>query len=339
MQTLEIEVLVELLECVAKLDKTSPDVTNPRVGWSTDTQLKFIEDLVVVDMNDPATYAEICRRAWSSISLSSGMDEIEALLELAIFNAERRVSPGDPERKDILLSTIAELSTVIFSLPKGTRKMRCKSLLEYHSGVFYNDYGRYDFAAEAHGRGAQEAERLGDTAGVAISRFLEVFYGLKYMLCVGQSDNQLNTGFIFLEIKFNELTEALRGTSLEVQWAEHNCPAHMIQACTWLGINHAKWDEWVKTTLAAAKKRGCESGSDLICALDLARRNSPKAVNALYSVIKQDNDNERIATAYLALARYFLAHDAKNKAIELVDNMPRQGAQHIRAIVEKLLAD
>lgn len=201
MEKNQIKILVDLVVNRARVDRTEPDPNNLRAGWRTDQLLGDIEALLI-GRGEPGDYAEIGRQVLAQVS---DQPEIVVLAQLAIFNGERRL-PVSSKREGALMRMAKYLQQVVSFLPAGTRKQRCQSLFNYNAGVFFDTYGRSDLAAEAQEQSAQEAERLGDRSGVAIGRFMKVFYGLKHMLCIGgQSSGELEAQFLCLEKRFIEL--------------------------------------------------------------------------------------------------------------------------------------
>lgn len=331
-----IDTLVDLVVARAKVDKTAPDPTNPRNGWRTDNLfMGDVDALVVGQNNDPSAYAEIGRQVLAKVR---DLPEMAVLAQLAIFRGERLL-PVDSEREQSILQIIRELEETISALPNGTRKMRCRSLFEYHVGIFYNAYGRFDLAAEAQMRSAQEAKHFGDRAGVAISNFMETLSRLKDALRTGKATNELEVIFSRMEERFTELVKGMHGSILEVQWAEGNSPVHMIEACVWLDRTHIKWNDWVTTAIAAAGKlgRSWKPIGEFVCAVDMDIRDDPQADERLNAIAEGGDMDERRATALLILARRAMQAGRMKKARDIVKHMPEQGAQHVRAIVERML--
>lgn len=353
------ETLSGLVACIARTDTTAPDPNNPRSGWWTDILLTAIDKYVIGQENDPAAYAEIARQALAQLQAAGrkapeivgaammvasdqaalleaawGQPEVVALLGLAEFRGERLL-PVSPEREQSLIRMAQGLEDTIAFLPAGNRKARCLSLLRYHTGVFYDDYGHFAQAAEAQKRAAEEADFINDRPGAAICRFLEAVYHLKQALCEGKIGTLY---WSFLESRFKDLVEVTRGMAMEVQWGQDNGSRHMIEACVWLNTSYcaAGWDTWVTTALAAAEKLGqaFAPGARFVQAVDLDKRNDPEAESALTAVAGDDNQTDEIkATALLVLARR-----NRDKASWFVTLMPEEaGAQHVRAIAARLL--
>lgn len=331
---MDVKTLVDLVIARARVDRTAPDPNNLRNGWCTDTLFGDIDALVVGQYNDPSAYAEIGRQVLAKVRY---LPEMAVLAQLAILRGERLL-PVDPEREQSIFQIIRELEETISALSGGTRKMRCRSLFEYHVGIFYADYGRFDLAAKAHVRAAEKAACFGDKAGVAISNFMETLSRLKDALRTGKSTNELEVIFSRMEERFTKLVKETHGSILEVQWAEGNCPVHMIEACLWLGRTHIKWNDWVATAIVAAKKlgRSWEPIGKFVCAVDMNIRYDPQADEALNAIAEGGDVNERRATALLILARRAMQTGRMKKAREIVERMPEQGAQHVRAVAERL---
>ena len=269
-ETIDVGTLVDLVVARAKVDKTSPDTNNPRVGWRTDQLLTGdVDVLVCYRHNDPAVYAEIGRQVLAQVK---DLPEMAVLANLAIFRGERLL-PVSEERKQSLLQMVDDLEKAISALPEGTRKGRCSSLLQYHTGVFYDAYGCFDQAAAAQLQAAKEAEKIGDLPGAVISSFLGTAYQLKSALCCKSTDETEAT-FSVLEERYAQLVEAVRGTELEVSWGQGNAPMHMVEVCALLGRGHPDWDKWVATALAAAERLGqaFKQGAEFVRAFDLDQR-------------------------------------------------------------------
>ncbi len=334
----DIPTLVDLVVARARVDTSAPDSVNLRNGWRTDALLTGdIDALVVGKNNDPATYAEIGQLVYAQVT---DLPEMATLAELAILRGARLIAPADPVREQSILQLSDMLKRHISALPDGTRKMRCASLLEYHMGIFYETYGRFDLAAAAQIRSAEEAERLGDRAGTAIAYYSAARDNLKEALRTDKPADELKALFSEQETRFAELVEAVRDTPHEVQWTQGNCPMHMVEACVWLNRTHPRWDEWVATAVAAPVKLGAAwmPGADFVLAADMDHRDDPGAEDTLYTIARDNNVNERKATANLILARRALRAGARGAAQILVMLMPTEGTQHVRAIAERLLA-
>lgn len=331
----DIETLVALVVNRAVVDKTAPDFANLRNGWRTDALFQDIDAFVVVQCNDPASYAEIGRQVLAKVQ---DLPEIAALAWLAIFRGERLL-PIDFECEQMLAKMAEELQRIVFALPDSTRRMRCKSLLEYHAGVFFDACGRFDLAAKMFTQSAEEAQRLGDGPGAAIGRFCTVACNLKDVLHRGRMD-EADMLFSAMKREYVQVDEATQGTALQVQWAEGNCPSHMIEACVWLDQVHPEWKNWVETTLAASDKLGGAFvlGADFVRAMDMAMRDDPKADEALKGIVNGDNANQTKATALLLLARRAMRAGKRDVAEDIVRRIPEQGAQHVCAIVRRMLA-
>lgn len=330
---MDIQTLVDLVVTKAKVDPTSPDPSNLRNGWRTDALLiGDIDALVVGKHNDPRAYAEIGRQILQQVE---GLPEIAALARLAILRGERLLLLTSEREQDIVQFSRWILES-ISALPDGTRKMRCRSLFEYNMGIFYEASGRYDLAADAHLRAAQEAECFGDRAGAAISNYGETFNRLRIAVLKGLDSESV---FVKVEERFAELAQALRGSTLEVQWVEGNCPGQMIEVCSWLDRTHSRWDEWVATAVAAEKKLGAawKPGADFVKAADMDKRRDPQASEALRAA-SQAGANEIRATAILLLARRAVDEGRISQARTIVSEMPVSGAQHVRAVADRMLA-
>ena len=339
----EIDVLVDLVVTRAQVDKTVPDPKNLRNGWRTDALFGDVDALIVGQKNDPAAYAEIGRRVLENEKVKY-LPEMAVLAKLAILRG-KRLFPLTPVQKNVIFGFSEDLrSAISASLPDGTRKQRCLELFLYHLGIFYDALGDFAKAIKMHEWAAREA---GDeSSSAAISLFCAALYRLKSALVVGKTPDELGALFSDLEEKFAQLAEALRGSELEVQWAEGNGPIHMIQACVWLNLrNHPRWDDWVRIALAATEKLGkaWEPGAGFVRAANLDAQNDEEAGKALMAVAENgaaSNENNKIrATALLMLARRALRDGDVSEARKIIEKMPEQGAQHVRAIAERMYED
>ncbi|MDO8436023.1 MAG: hypothetical protein Q7S82_01385 [bacterium] len=331
-RTFDIDTLVDLVVNRARVDTTAPDPNNLRNGWLTDALLtQAIDGLVVGQYNEPAAYAEIGRKVLAQVG---NLPEIAALAQLAIFRGERLL-PLTLGRELSAILIIKELEHGIAALPDGPRKMRCRSLLQYHQGVFYDACGRFALAAEFQLRSAQEASRFDDLSGMAIALFMNKIYCLKDALRTGEPIAE--SIFPDIERGFAALVTTMRGFILEVQWAEANGPVYMIEACIWLNRIHPDWNDWVATALAAAEKLGTswDLCAEFVRAVDMDRRGDPLAEEALNAVAESSDANERRAAALLILARRAMDKGRAEKAREIVARMPEQGAQHVIAVANR----
>lgn len=247
---MDIGTLVELIVARAKVDTTVPDPANPRSGWSTDALFQNVDALVVVRHNDPSGFVEIGQQVLAEVR---DLPEMAILAQLAILRGERLL----PEREEAVIQLSRELRDAILALPDGARKMRCRSLFWYHMGTFFEACQRFGLAAAVHQRAAEEADRLGDRPGAAISYFMMSFCLFRDEARSAATDFGRREGlFSEMEEKFDQLVEAVRGSPLEVQWGEGNGPLHMIEACSLLQRAHPRWDEWKASVIAASAKLG-----------------------------------------------------------------------------------
>ena len=332
----DINALVEEVVTMAKNDRTMPNPKNLRERWETDVLFRRIDAKVIGEQDDPAAYAEIGRRVLAGVQF---LPEMAVLARLAILRGERLL-PLTPEQVQLVFDLSGDLKTAISALRDGTRKQRCLELYLYHLGVFYDACGRFDLAAETQEWAAKEAGEGSSSA--AISLFLSAVYRLKSALVAGKPSDELEALFFDLEgEKSRRLAEALHGSDLEVQWVEGNCPIHMILACVWLNWPHAKWENWVLTAFAAAEKLGkaWEPGAEFVRAAYMERCDDPQATKALEAIAaNNDNPNEIRATALLLLARRAFRAGNVDEAKKIIEQMPEQGAQHVRAIAEHMVS-
>ena len=330
--------LIDLITVRAKIDETEPGSDNLQNGWRTDELLQDIDELIIGNYNDPSKYAEIGRQVLV-LAKAGKLPELAALARLAILRGERLL-PVNPEREKTIIRIIEETKNTIAALPNNTRKMRCESLFHYHVGVFYTSYGRFDLAANEQKEAAEKAGLFGDRTGMTFSYFMETLYRLKDALYKGR---ETETIFSKLEERFTQLIYAAHGSLLEVQITEHNGPAHMIQACVWLNRTHPNWNEWITTVIAAENKLGKQWKSSIgfVRAVDMDSRGDSGANNALRAIIESNdkgNDvNERKAAALLILARHAIQDGKIKEATKIINQIPEQGAQHVRAIAEHML--
>ncbi len=332
----DLATLAALVVYTAKNDMTSPDQRNPRTGWQTDVLLCAIEAWVARGEKDPGAYAKLCRMILAGVS---ALPEVAAFVMLGVLNGERRL-PADLDRDAAIARMIEQLGQMISELPEGTRKQRCRTLLDYQIGVWCNERGRFDVAADAQHRSATTAARMGDRAGEAISRFLEVYYLLKADLVRGASGQSMDGIVSSMGSLFLALKETLRGHTLEVLWAQGNGPAHIIEILTWLNRTDAAWDTWVTSCLQAALKIGDAWApiAELVRALQANAVNTPQAEAMLRNVVEADTDSGRKATALLVLMRRAIRAGQLDEAKVYVLAMPEIGTQHIRAVALRELA-
>ena len=175
MNNIDVVPLVEQLVALAKTDQTKPKPDNLRADWETDLLFGRMDRLFCYERSDPAGYAEFGRQVLGEVG---DFPEVAALARLAIFRGERLLPPSE-EQRQTLLEMVSSLKKAIKVLPEGTRKARCSSLFQYHSGVFYDAYGCFAEAADAQLHATRVAKRGGDLAGAAISSFLATLYTLK----------------------------------------------------------------------------------------------------------------------------------------------------------------
>lgn len=331
---INIATLVELVASRAIVDKTVPDAANLRNGWRTDALMVDIDFFVVINCKEPAVYVQFGKQLLEKVK---DLPEMASLAKLAVLRGERML-PLDSTREPYIVRLAEDLKRDITRLPEGPRKMRCKELLQYHKGIFFDACGRFDLAAKLQAQSAKEAERLSDKPGVAIARFCQASALLKNSLRQGE-DIFLQTQFGAMERRLFEMSKTLSGSVLQVQWAEGNGPATMLEACVWLDYDHLNWENWLESTLSASLKLGeaCRPGAEFSKALELARRDDLGADQALWAVAKSHDINERRATALLVIARRLLKAGKKDEARAAVAMVPEQGAQHVRAIAQRLL--
>ncbi len=329
-----VTTLASLLASRALVDKTNPEPVNLRNGWRTDALMQDVDAFVVISLNNPAAYAQVGRLLLEKVR---GLPEMTVMAALAIFRGERLL-PMNPAREQMLVTMSEELEREVLALADGARKERCKSLLSYHKGVFFDTVGRFDLAAQMQKKSEQEALGFGDQVGAAIAGFLQSFYQLKYGLREG-GQKELESDFLAMELTFDRLSKNLQGSALQTQWAEANAPCHMIDALVWIDQTHPKWDEWVQSVLTAAPKLGIAfaPGEQLVRAMAMDRRNDPQSGDALRAIGLGTDANDRRATALLMLVRRALKEGRLKDAHSLVASMPIEGAQHIVAIAQRLL--
>jgi hypothetical protein len=318
----------------ALVDQTEPGSENLRSGWATDMLFREADSEIIIRGNDPFSYAQIGELVLAQVG---HLPEMAALASLAIFRGKRLLPLNEDNTRE-LIDMASRLDHEISALPEGTRNMRCRSLLQYHKAIFFDACGRFDLAAGLQRKSAEEAVRLGDGAGASIARFCEVFSLLMDALMRGH-EQEYGDLFSRLEMGFTALGQAVKGSPLEVQWAEGNCPLHMIEAVVWLENFPEQWSAWVKIAIDASKKLGeaFTPGADFIKAVDADRNQKPGADNLLRQVVDGKDVPRRRATALLVLARQAIKAGRTEQALRFVDIMPVEGAQHVRAIAERML--
>lgn len=334
---IDIPTLVALVIARAKTDTTAPDPKDLRAGWRTDQLLTGdIDALVCYERSDPAMYAEIGRQVLVQAQ-AQNLPETAALAHLAIFRGERLL-PVNEGRRQSLLRMVQELEGIINALPDGTRKKRCSSLFQYHTGVFFDAYGCFAQAATAERQAANVAEGAGDVPGTAISSFVAAVYELKDALCFGTA-NRIWACFTELQRHYPRLITAVTGTAFEVSWGQGNTPLHLFEASVWLDQNTPDMDIWANTALVASDKLGkaFQDGADFVRAVQLHRNGDQRAEQALTVVATTSNVNELKASALLVLARRAKNVGDTAGSQWYIEAMPVTGAQHVRAVAEQLL--
>jgi len=340
---LDVNTLVDLILARAKMDKTEPDSANLRNGWRTDALLTDVDLLVTGQHNDPAAYASIAKQILGQIyhlpDISPGIPE---LIQLAILRGERLL-PITPQREQAILKLAHEIDQAITALPEGPKKMRCRSLMDYHMGIFCDAIGRFDLAVVSHEKSAKKAKEFGDLPGASISIFVAALYRLKQALLENQPDEELEALFSDLEEKFGQMEEALRGSALYVQWAQGNGPMHMIMAHVWLGKGYSPfWGDWVTTAIKAADKLGeaWKAGAELVeAANNFDYDGITKTEKSLTIIAENEKFGDEVrATAFLLLTRLAAFWKDVDRAQHLVESMPKTGAaSHVKAVAERLL--
>jgi len=333
----DVGTLVDLVVARMKVDKTEPNPNNLRKGWRSDELLIGDIDTFAVGAKDyPGAYAEIGRRVLAEVG---DMPEMAVLAKLAILRGERLLLLTSDQVR-IVCELSEDLRAAISALPDGTRKKRCQELFLYNSGIFFDASGRFDEAAKTHEWAAREADKGSSSA--AISLYCAALSWLKYGLSVGKSGDELDALFSGLEERYRQLAEALRDSELYVQWVEGNCPMQMVMVCVWLDRTHSKWGEWVHMASLAPGKLGkaWETGVEFVRVANLVARDvddDSEVEKALRALAEHNAANsETRATALLMLAR---RSTSLSEARGFVDEMPVEGAQHVRAIAERMLKD
>lgn len=330
------QTLADLVVCVARTDTTQPDLENLRNGWMTDLLFsQMIDKFLIQQCNNPTILSAVAKKVLARVD---SLPEAAVLASIAIFRAERLMSPT-PAREKSILEMIKKLGSDIAALPDGPRKMRCQSLFQYHQGFFYDASGRFDLAAEMQLQSALEANRLGDKSGEAIGLFTNQLFELKDALRLGKTE-RIGAFYTYLEKWFDELVSTLVGTALETLWAQVNGPVFMIEACVWLDHwTHPKWHQWVETSLKGMEQLGSSWNlcADFVRAVDMDQKGDPEAVRALNSVADSNDANERRAAALLILVRHAIGEGQIEQAKKLISLMPEQGAQHVVAIAKRCI--
>ncbi len=332
MLTINGKKLVDLGSRLMQLDILVSDSKDLQNVWMADVILASLEKFVIGKNNNPRAYAKMCREI---LEKSKFPEETAIFLKLGILNGERRL-PLNLARKKLVFGIMGDLDSAISSLPEGRKKARCKSFLEYQRGVVLLESGDFSHAAVAHARAAEEAS---DLPGKAISLFMEELCQLKHGLSIDKPSKELNIIFSKMEERLVQLTEVMRGSNQEIQWANGNGPAHMLEACVLLNRSHPSSYLWVDMIITAAKNIGpsWDSIAEFVSAVDMDHRNDPQADQALRAVLEFGGDNEK-AIAILLLVRRAIQAGKVEDARDLVKKMPQKGTQHIRAIAEREIA-
>ncbi|MFA4834252.1 MAG: hypothetical protein WC619_05445 [Patescibacteria group bacterium] len=324
---LRIDTLVDQVVAMARKDKTVPNPEDLREGWETDVLIRSIDASVVGECDDPAVFALIGRRVYMEVR---DLPEMAVLAMLMILRGERLLDL-DSERQGRIKGLSDDLKTAISALPKGTRKQRCLDLYSYHMGTFYDALGFFKLAVKMYKWAARQAGSRSSSA--AISRYCAARSCLKQALLVGEPPDKLEALFSDLEKKFGRLAKALHGSELYAQWAEGNCPMHMILACIWLDRSYPRWEEWTELALAAPEKLGkaWEPGAEFVRVVNMNKG----AKEALVAVAENRAANNEIrATALLILARRSASPDEAGGFMEI---MPEGGTQYVQAIAKRMM--
>jgi hypothetical protein len=326
--------LASLVAYIARNDRTVPLEGNLRVGWDTEQLFRFVERLIITGDNNPGAYAQIALEVQEQVK--NDLPEALVLAKIAFFNSTRRL-PIIPAREGELLAIVRELEELIPALPPGTRRARCENLFGYNKGEFFKAFGRFDLARQEHLAAAKKAEASGNIAEAAISLFQADMASLKDSL---RNNTPATVNIDLLERGLARLIEAVRGTDLQVLWAEGNGPAHLIEAHVLLGLplplSHSLSVESVQ---GAAQKLGksWEPIANFVTAIDDANREKPQAHEELEAIASSQDVPERRAMALLVLARNAMNRNEVEEARRIVARMPIEGTQHIIAIANRLL--
>ncbi|MDD5145678.1 MAG: hypothetical protein PHF44_02455 [Candidatus Pacebacteria bacterium] len=336
MKDFEIDILVDLIVDRARIDTTFPDPKNQWVGWLTDVLFQIVDRFVAIDLNDPKTFAEIGRRVSLRVR---DLPEMGALACLAILRGERLL-PVSPEREEFVLQIARETKNIITNLPDSTRKLRLESLFYYHMGIFYSNYEHFDLAEEAQRKSAEIATIIGDKTGAAIAYFMETLCQLRNALLKGIETKEI---FSELEKRFLILVDATKGSSVEVQWGQINGPIHMIETTIWLNqMSNPDLKNWVAMVIAAADRMTGSSeiatSAEFVRAIDIYSKGDPNAFEVLRAVGEGKDANEVKVTALLVLIRHAIRAQKIDEAKDILKQMPKQEAQHVRAIAERMLS-
>ncbi|KKQ21674.1 MAG: hypothetical protein US35_C0019G0026 [Parcubacteria group bacterium GW2011_GWA2_37_10] len=328
---ISVRTLADLIAATATADETSPDSKN---GWETDTAYRLVERLVIGRCSDHGAFADIAQRV---LMMVYNLPEARVLSLLAKFNGVRRL-PMNSGLEQVLAAMVGELEQAIAMLPDGTRKMRCRSFLKYQEGIFYDACGRFDLAAAMHIQSAYEASRINDAPGATIAQFCEMACRFKHALCQDKMDDA-DVWFQCMEGSFAQVVEATRNSPFQVSWAEDNCPACMLAACIWVDQAPKEWRAWVATLVATAKlAKVYEYDGRFAQAVEMAFMGNPEADAALIAISGDSVNPELQATVLLLLARRAMRAGKRDAATEFVNRMPKEGAQHVCAVAQRLLA-
>lgn len=325
----DVKTLVGLIRNRALLDNGS--------GKHIDQLLTdYIEPYVIQECDDPASFSNIGEELLKIEEIEK-WPEVIMLAQLAILNGERRLKLT-PERAEYLCWLIEELKIVILNLPDDANKLRCLELLGYHGSIYFGDRGYFERAAEMQLLSVKAAAGRNNLIGKVIAEFMETVYRLKQELFADGFSYKSSLFGILIE-RHLALTTALRGSSLEVQWAEGNAPTFMLEVCIWLNCRQPEWKSWIKTILLTAPKLG-ESWKligEFVRAVDQPQKDS-RNDHLLETYTQTADTPERIATAYLVLIRHAISASDFERAKLLLAQMPREpSAKHVRVIAKRLL--
>lgn len=250
---MNIDLLVDFLVETAKKDQTAPDPDNIKAHWISDMLFQAVDKYLVVGLKAPKLYAQIGREVYEQVK---DLPEMAALAKLAVLRGER-LMPVSKDREQAIVILAQELEKLISSLPGGTRKMRCKSLFDYHMSIFYELYKWYDLVVKFAAQSAYEADSFGDKAGSALARMHEALFELKQQVLGSWEKHELDPELLFsiLEKRCEEVKQTSLGTQFELQW-QADAVLALLEACYLLKKDHPRFSEWAKFIERALPKLG-----------------------------------------------------------------------------------
>lgn len=331
-------ILADLILAAAMADNSEPEKGGR--GWKTDELVQLIDSTVIGKYGDPDAFCDVVLQLHSYMHRPEVGSDEAIWPGIMLLRGTRLLSLNEYRRKSIL-GLYQQVKEKVDYLPDCPKKWRLLSLICYHMAVFHNDCGEYDKAAEFMGHSAKAASGFGDCSGIAIAYFMETLYCLKDSLLINGPSDQADAYLeLLLGMLYTNLTEAVKATALEVQWAEINAPAHIIEVALWLGTELLGWNSLAdKILLAIEKLGGSKANVTFFIFFNTIKRfkENPDDEEQLWIIVEGQHSNERKATLLLLLIRRRLAEGNTVEARRLANRMPEEGAWHLSALANRLV--